>query len=82
MFVCLFVCLGPSVFLMNYPSEEKDIPLKADSDPARFVCVGITSEIGTTSLQGTKLYSPRSVPCLEVPLYYVCVLCMCVGMCG
>ena len=32
----LCVCSGPSVFLMNYPSEEKDIPLKADSDPARY----------------------------------------------
>ena len=26
---------GPSVFLMNDPSEEKDIPLKAESDHAR-----------------------------------------------
>ena len=25
------------MFLMNYPSEEKDIPLKADSDPARYI---------------------------------------------
>ena len=36
------VYLGPSVFLMNYPSEEKDIPLKADSDPARYIQCGAT----------------------------------------
>ena len=35
-----FCSAGPSVFLMNYPSEEKDIPLKSDSDPARLISIG------------------------------------------
>jgi hypothetical protein len=35
---------GPSVFLMNYPSEEKDIPLKTDNDPVRDVWIKVIQD--------------------------------------
>ena len=51
------------MFLMNYPSEEKDIPLKADSDPAR--------------LDHTHP-SPSLLLSLATVILFVCV-CVCVN---